>query len=103
MENNNMPTSQNSHKFTPTEIANQLTEETGIKISNRQVNQVLCELGFQRKVRTASKKYHWVLTDKGKTYGCLYRVTATHSSWSGSQIKWTEPIIELIKLFMLAS
>jgi hypothetical protein len=89
---------QNHKDLTPTEIADYITMQTGIKISNRKVNQLLEEIGLQKKITTPQKKSYWRLTEKGKKYGNIYRVDSQYSLWSGTQIKWNENTISIIKL-----
>lgn len=96
-----MTTPIDSDYLTPTEIASQLTEETGSRISNRQVNQALLDLGWQKKVTGPGKKSYWRLTEKGKLYARVYRVTSVNSSWSGNQIKWSKNSLASIKLSLL--
>lgn len=67
-------------------------------ISNRQVNQALERLGLQKKEKISVGKCQWELTEEGKKYGKVYLATSTSSNWSGSQIKWSEQVIDLLKL-----
>lgn len=85
-------------ELTPTQIAQKLTLETGQNISNRQVNQALEKLDLQKKEKTSGGKSNWELTEKGKKYGRVYLATSTNNNWSGNQIKWSEQIIDLLKL-----
>lgn len=85
-------------ELTPTQIAEKLTLETGQNISNRQVNQALEKLDLQKKEKTGGGKSQWELTEKGKKYGRVYLATSTNNNWSGNQIKWSEQIIDLLKL-----
>ncbi|WP_414623374.1 hypothetical protein [Calothrix sp. CCY 0018] len=85
-------------ELTPTQIAEKLTQETGKNISNRQVNQALEKLDLQKKENTSGGKCQWELTEKGKKYGRVYLATSTNNNWSGNQIKWSEQIIDLLKL-----
>lgn len=83
--------------LTPTQIANKLTEQTGRKISSREVNQALEELGLQKKETTSGDNWQWQLTEKGKKYGRAYLATSPHNNWSGNQVKWREETIDLLK------
>ncbi|MBH8565348.1 hypothetical protein I8748_24730 [Nostoc sp. CENA67] len=83
--------------FTPSEIAMKLSELEQKPISNRQVNQLLEQLGLQRKFKSSKGKWKWQLTQVGKKYGRVYSVTNTLRNWSGNQIKWSEEVISLIQ------
>lgn len=83
--------------LTPTQIASKLSEQTGRKISSRDVNQALKELGLQKKETTIGDNTQWQLTEEGKKYGRAYLATSVNNNWSGNQIKWGEEVIELLK------
>jgi hypothetical protein len=83
--------------LTPTEIALRLSESFSSKVSNRQVNQLLEQLGLQKKLKTRKGRSKWQLTQKGQKYGRVYLVTNTNGNWSGNQIKWSEEVINLLQ------
>ncbi|MCX5984471.1 MAG: hypothetical protein NTY89_22330 [Nostocales cyanobacterium LacPavin_0920_SED1_MAG_38_18] len=83
--------------LTPTEIALRLSKLVNSRVSNRQVNQLLEELGLQKKLKTRNGKSKWQLTQKGQKYGRVYLVTNTQGNWSGNQIKWSEEVINLLQ------
>lgn len=83
--------------LTPTQIASKLSEQTGRKISSREVNQALEALGLQTKEITSGANSQWQLTEEGKKYGRVYLATSVYNNWSGNQIKWSEGVIELLK------
>lgn len=83
--------------LTPTEIALRLSESVNSKVSNRQVNQLLQQLGLQRKLKSRQGKSKWQLTEKGQKYGRVYLVTNANGNWSGNQIKWSEEVINLLQ------
>ncbi|MEH1934259.1 MAG: hypothetical protein V7L14_11155 [Nostoc sp.] len=83
--------------LTPTEIALRLSELLNSRISNRQINQLLEELGLQKHIKTRNGKSKWLLTEKGQKYGRVYLVTNTQGNWSGNQIKWSEEVINLLQ------
>ncbi len=91
----------NNIDLTPTEIALELSQKIGKKISNRKVNLALAALGFQKKRKISKGKSRWQLSDRGKDYGRIYFVNSLNSTWSGNQIKWNEKVIDLIETNLL--
>jgi hypothetical protein len=83
--------------LTPTEIALRLSESFNSKVSNRQVNQFLEQLGLQKKLKTRKGNSQWKLTEEGQKYGRVYLVTNANGNWSGNQIKWSEEVINLLQ------
>ncbi|BAZ30034.1 hypothetical protein NIES4074_24890 [Cylindrospermum sp. NIES-4074] len=83
--------------LTPTKIALRLSESVNSRVSNRQVNQLLEQLGLQKKLKSRKGKSKWQLTEKGQKYGRVYLVTNTNGNWSGNQIKWSEEVINLLQ------
>lgn len=74
--------------LTPTDIGSFLTREDGNPMTAREVNNILCKLGFQSKHRRNDKLYY-LITEAGKGYGSYLDVGKRHSDGTPiKQIKW---------------
>jgi len=93
---NKSPATLDNIDLTPTQIAEKIAQKVGEKISARKVNQVLEKLGLQQKLKSKRGKSQWELTEMGKKYARVYQVESRQSKWSGTQIKWSEKIIDLL-------
>lgn len=77
--------------LTATDLANELSSQLNKKISNRTVNYVLCDLGYQTKI---NKK--WTLTDKANDYANQIPYQNDNSGHVGFQIKWKNTILDVL-------
>lgn len=77
--------------LTATDIANELSSQLNKKISNRTVNQILYDLGYQTKI---NKK--WTLTDKANDYANQIPFQNENSGHMGFQIKWKNTILDVL-------
>ena len=73
----------------PTQLAKKLTEKTGTKYSARKINNLLLNMGYQRK-----ENEEWVLTEAGKQYGGAYPYE--RNGHTGFQILWNEEILDYL-------
>ena len=77
--------------LTATDLANELSAKLNKKISNRTINQVLCDLGYQTRV---NKK--WTLTDKANNYANQIPFQNDDNGHLGFQIKWKNTILDVL-------
>ena len=77
--------------LTATDIAKELSSQLNKKISNKTVNQVLCDLGYQTKI---NKK--WTLTDKALDYANQIPFQNDVNGHLGFQIKWKNTILDVL-------
>ncbi|NET88961.1 MAG: hypothetical protein F6K45_12870 [Kamptonema sp. SIO1D9] len=77
--------------LTVTQLASKLSEILSKKISAKQVNSALIELGFQETHPNQSRS--WQLTETGTEYGLVLATTSKTNSWSGTRVKWFEKVI----------
>ena len=77
--------------LTATDLANELSSQLNKKISNRTVNQVLCDLGYQTRI---NKK--WTLTDKANDYANQIPFQNDDNGHLGFQIKWKNTILDVL-------
>ena len=77
--------------LTATDLANELSSQLNKKISNRTVNQVLCDLGYQTRI---NKK--WTLTDKANDYANQIPFQNDDNGHLGFQIKWKNKILDVL-------
>ena len=77
--------------LTATDLANELSSQLNKKISNRTVNQVLCDLGYQTRI---NKK--WTLTDKANDYANQMPYQNDDNGHLGFQIKWKNTILDVL-------
>ena len=76
--------------LTATDIAKELSAQLNKKISNKTVNQVLCDLGYQTKI---NKKWTW--TDKAWDYANQIPFQ-NDNGHLGFQIKWKNTILDVL-------
>ena len=76
--------------YTPTQLAEKLSEDTGLSFNARQVNAFLKDRELQYK-----ENKEWKLTEKGKSYGTAYPYE--RNGHTGFQIRWNKRILKVMK------
>jgi prophage antirepressor-like protein len=80
--------------LTPTDIGKRLGN-----LSSRQVNEALCQMGFQVRHRSGSGKIYYEATDKGIHVGAVYKDTGKrHGDGTPvKQLQWASGIVDVLR------
>ncbi|BAZ33638.1 prophage antirepressor (plasmid) [Cylindrospermum sp. NIES-4074] len=83
--------------LSPTQLAQILSESTGANWTNRKVNKLLLEQGFQ-KHNPDGKSPAYLPTDKGEEYSKIILDTATGRDKTIQSLRWFRDVLEALKL-----